>query len=88
MTAKALCTSFSNRLIRRVRRRILVGWGIFDLLLTTLALVLLDGGALNWAAALVRDRVLRAGAVSGTVATDRFLRRKIGLGRDTFGGGL
>ena len=66
MTANDLWTSFSIRLSRRVSRR-MVGLGMRDSLAFA-ALVLAAGGALSCAVALVRDLVLRAGAVGLFVA--------------------
>ena len=50
------------------------------------ALVLAAGGALSWAAALVRDLVLRAGAVGGTCAgADSMRRLRLVTGIDVVG---
>ena len=84
MTANDLWTSFSIRLSRRVSRR-MVGLGMSDSLAFA-ALVLAAGGALSCAVALVRDLVLRAGAVGGTYAgADRMRRLRLITGFDLVG---
>ena len=76
------------RLIRLVSRRMLVdgmadGAGIMDLRCRDL--VLLAGGAANWAATLVLDRVFCDGAVGSTTGVEPVRRRRLRGSRVTTG---
>ena len=80
MTAMALCTSLSRRVIRQVSRLVCaVGFGINDCLAR--ALVLLAGGAACFAASFVLDLVLFAGTLGMWIGAEsiRCLRLIVGF---------